>query len=538
MLTGRVPFDGDSPLAVAIQVMHAPLVLPSRWIADLDPALNTLFARLLSRDPAGRPTSAQEFSALLQPWVGRTTSPAAIPLAAANTSNPSISLIPEKMIHQPEINTNTLVEFLLDPSTERVAPTSDIQQTLNKLFPEPIHAAAFCGRVTQGNKSWIVLDGLPMVLQPAPVRSQEKADADIRLCSLRAELSARVLGLAAMLTVAPSVNSPSATASRSMTSGLPVWNTSSATAARDVVYEAVGADGRVDWCFFVSGKLALWATNRDFNGTQPANAAWTPAVLYAAQSLRAVEWPPADGPSVLRQLGGRGAQMAVTRQGSTEHTGLRVDTRENVEDVFLSPPLDQSAWDSTRRRLQQFGLDTRTWLENDPRWSLGQWCVRDAKRIFEQHGRSTRWTRLLKAFEQTANMNWDPPTDAHVRGGDALWASLRTNSDTLAGWLITTGSPHTAIDDPQWLHDVVQVMNTFSPGEATGGIIIGAETFGDAFLEAYLELLRSSQRRYFFGGLDALSHREGFLRVGLKAGYHILLVEMAKGEIRPLVFQE
>ena len=53
----------------------------------------------------------------------------------------------------------------------------------------------------------------------------------------------------------------------------------------------------------------------------------------------------------------------------------------------------------------------------------------------------------------------------------------------------------------------------------------------------YLEALRAASRRTVFAGLDALSHEEGCIRIGVRSGLHVLLVEEAEGERRPLVFE-
>lgn len=54
LITGRPPFDGDNVTAIAIaQVEQAPEP-PSAYVPDLDPALETLVLRCLSKDPEGR----------------------------------------------------------------------------------------------------------------------------------------------------------------------------------------------------------------------------------------------------------------------------------------------------------------------------------------------------------------------------------------------------------------------------------------------------------------------------------------------------
>jgi serine/threonine protein kinase len=57
MLTRRIPFEGASAMAIAIQHVQAPAPAPSKYV-DLHPALNALVVRLLAKTAAERPASA------------------------------------------------------------------------------------------------------------------------------------------------------------------------------------------------------------------------------------------------------------------------------------------------------------------------------------------------------------------------------------------------------------------------------------------------------------------------------------------------
>jgi eukaryotic-like serine/threonine-protein kinase len=60
MLTGRPPFLGDSPMAVAFQHVSAEAPLPSSLNADVPEALDTVVTKALRKDPAARYQSAEE----------------------------------------------------------------------------------------------------------------------------------------------------------------------------------------------------------------------------------------------------------------------------------------------------------------------------------------------------------------------------------------------------------------------------------------------------------------------------------------------
>jgi eukaryotic-like serine/threonine-protein kinase len=61
MLTGRVPFTGDTPLSVAYQHVNADVPAPSTLAPGIPAAVDELVVAATSRDPARRPADAGEF---------------------------------------------------------------------------------------------------------------------------------------------------------------------------------------------------------------------------------------------------------------------------------------------------------------------------------------------------------------------------------------------------------------------------------------------------------------------------------------------
>src|SRR5215213_168602 len=62
MLTGRLPFTGDSSIAVAMQHVSTEPPPPRMYNPRIPPQLESLVLRALSKDPNGRPTTAREFA--------------------------------------------------------------------------------------------------------------------------------------------------------------------------------------------------------------------------------------------------------------------------------------------------------------------------------------------------------------------------------------------------------------------------------------------------------------------------------------------
>jgi len=76
LAAGRLPFSGDDALAVIAQHLHAPVVPPSTYQAEIPAWLDDLIMRLLSKQPQERPASAAEVLRTLE----QSLTPGAMPL--------------------------------------------------------------------------------------------------------------------------------------------------------------------------------------------------------------------------------------------------------------------------------------------------------------------------------------------------------------------------------------------------------------------------------------------------------------------------
>jgi adenylate cyclase len=68
-MAGRLPFEGDDPLALIGQHLHAPVVPPCEHNPEIPPALDALIVQLMSKRPEDRPASAAEVRQALETLV-------------------------------------------------------------------------------------------------------------------------------------------------------------------------------------------------------------------------------------------------------------------------------------------------------------------------------------------------------------------------------------------------------------------------------------------------------------------------------------
>ncbi len=66
LLTGRIPFDGDSAVTIALKQVNEPPALPSSFNGTVTPDLDAIVFRALEKDPARRFADADQFIAALE----------------------------------------------------------------------------------------------------------------------------------------------------------------------------------------------------------------------------------------------------------------------------------------------------------------------------------------------------------------------------------------------------------------------------------------------------------------------------------------
>jgi serine/threonine-protein kinase len=77
MFTGRLPFPGDTPLAVIMGHLQKPVPQPRSLNPSLSPEIEALVLRCLEKNPARRYARAGELLSALSAASGRDEEPAA-----------------------------------------------------------------------------------------------------------------------------------------------------------------------------------------------------------------------------------------------------------------------------------------------------------------------------------------------------------------------------------------------------------------------------------------------------------------------------
>jgi len=97
MLTGRVPFDGDKPVAIAVRQINEAAISPRLLVPQIPPQLNEIVMKALEKRPGNRYRTAEEFTRALmevRPTLPAPAEDATQVLAAVETPTPTRIMAP------------------------------------------------------------------------------------------------------------------------------------------------------------------------------------------------------------------------------------------------------------------------------------------------------------------------------------------------------------------------------------------------------------------------------------------------------------
>jgi serine/threonine-protein kinase len=108
MLTGQLPFKGDSPMAVAIQHISNAPAPPRQFNAAITPTLESIMLQALSKDPRERPASARLFAMALRDMrMGRGQTTIVAPALPSTQTTRRITTGPAPTVVNPQLPRRT-----------------------------------------------------------------------------------------------------------------------------------------------------------------------------------------------------------------------------------------------------------------------------------------------------------------------------------------------------------------------------------------------------------------------------------------------
>ena len=174
-------------------------------------------------------------------------------------------------------------------------------------------------------------------------------------------------------------------------------------------------------------------------------------------------------------------------------------------------------------------------LVEDPVYRFLRWSLEEAPRFFAERERTARWKYLVEwlADVRRAALHHDlprtgtPVTDffdlaTFDAGGRVLHLAQR----------VSRATPEVLA---AFKEDVVRAKTARLKGGDVGGAILVARSFDDATLEAWRNTELGSTGRFTFGVEESFTKYEGFVRVGPRRGFHLLLVQETDEGFTPIL---
>jgi hypothetical protein len=204
MVTGRLPYDADTPLAMVLKHVTEPLPVPSTINPTVDPALERVITKALAKNPDDRFQTGEELITHLDAIKAGKPLPIEMPdlTLVAGRSDAAVA---EETVVAGEAEATALKGTVVAPGREEVVPTVVGPATTAEPVAEP-------AKVTEGRPRWLLpaagAGGLLIVLVALGVIFGLGGSRDSATPTLAAAIEP---------TLVPTTPAPSTTASSTMT---------------------------------------------------------------------------------------------------------------------------------------------------------------------------------------------------------------------------------------------------------------------------------------------------------------------------------
>ena len=519
LLTGRFPFAGTDFLQVASAVLRDEPTRLRAFEPSLSAALESVVERTLARDREKRYNTAAEMARAL---------------AEAQSAAVAATLITQSPV---KAEASAILRNLPAEAPHAAAaaarswPARDLgaqgsKSLLERLLDRPLHAPAFAGAALLDDACLFLADGL--VLAAVDTRSGETGDAVLEA------LPAKVRAV-----LHPAPEGPGPGCVRQLASllhpprlrhkgfdskyvNLPGLIASLGEERFDGALRMRREMGVVAALLFCGGKpvLSLFSAGWDGIPVERPWQEWIGDVAVQADVIESRQMP--CFLSFRREL--RNAEIQVT-PGVPLDAGSSGRRPATSASGTMRAPAPVISSEGTSNPL----------FAEDPMVRFLRWSLEEAPRFFAERERTARWKYLVEwlADVRRAALHHDlprtgtPATDffdlaTFDAGGRVLHLAQR----------VSRATPEVLA---AFKEDVVRAKTARLKGGDVGGAILVARSFDDATLEAYHTTELGSTGRFTFGVEESFTKYEGFVRVGPRRGFHLLLVQETDDGFTPIL---
>ncbi len=540
LLTHKYPFEGDSFMELATAVLQKPPVPIRNLLPDLPPALDGIIQTALRKNRDDRFQSASEMADRLRTLTGQGSAEVAA-ATTATAQQPAATTSAGSLDRKdlPQDAKLAIVNAVCSWPGKQMGQQR-VLTLLDRLLEKPLHAPAFAGALKVDNTCLFLYDGLLLgaVDQQTGLSGDEVAEslpshANPTLYPVPESLSGRIIPLMTTLLMPP----------RLRHADLDTTYINLPAMVQKLKEE--GFDGLLrlqrgaasGWIFFDRGQDVLSLYSGGWDGV-PLDQSWQrwvskhnvrasieekaqiPLGLWYRKALRNfvcnVEPVEVSGDAL---DGGKKPGSTITRIFQTPRS-----TASGSLLLRVSPAKDEG---------QPEGVDTH--YEQDPIFRFLSWSLDELPRFLEERERISRWKYLSEwlSLVRRARLHHDLPRPGS-RDAD-LFDLVTTNGQGKVLHIGQRVAKASAASLQQFKNKVIEAKTARKKTGDVGGAFLIAPSFDEDTLKAYGESVQETKSGRWFAVEESFTGYEGFVRIGPRRGFHLMLVREREQGFEPLL---
>ncbi|MFB6351557.1 MAG: serine/threonine-protein kinase, partial [Bradymonadaceae bacterium] len=547
MLTGQLPFDGSNLASVATKIVNEQPPRVSTKNATVPDELDAVIHRAMAKKPGRRFSSADEMRSFFEQWkvdgsetlqspswADEITGPADLGEADGGTAEDETPRPPTRLVDgsRPlEIAVNTVLDWPAQSLGE-----SSTESLLEKLLETPLHADPFAGAARLGNSLFFIYQGLIFAsvdLQQGSVGDhvyEQLPDATAAtLYPVPDELDDRCIPHLASILYEPDrlheQLDSSFTDIPQLVRRLRDDNFDGAVQLRD--------GSNIAYLFFQRGTDFLEVFSSGWQ-PDPTEHAW-PSWIDDRSVTVHVERRQTNFPAVTyrRELESRSFRISPSSEGrevdqstSGSTMGMRYQSwnLEPVEaDRQTSPGRDSTIW--------------RDLYQSDPLYQCLEWMLSVLPEHMEERKRFDGWKYLTHWIPQIsrATLYHELP---RPNSRETEFFDLVTEDEE--GKVLHLGRQVSTLTPAQlegFLSDVKTAKHARNDRGDIGAALLVADDYTDEFVDAY-HSATTDIASWMASMSESITGYEGFVRTGMRRGFHLLPVLRTDDGFRPILDPE
>ncbi|MGE0641589.1 MAG: serine/threonine-protein kinase [Thermoanaerobaculia bacterium] len=537
-LAGRLPHSAESLLELATKVLRDTPTPIGVVRPDLPPPLVQALSRALAKDRAARWPSAREMARAL-----RAVAPPRLAGPDAVAASPTWERAGTIALPHPEsgglvyrgvpAQLPLALAHLVSSWPAQSTSVQSVERLLARLLDKPPHAPAFSGGVALGSRLLLLHDGQVLAAidrrtgrQGAEVADDLGASVPVQLHPVPDALpKPTVQVLAGLLGIATLVQG----GLDSSIVHLPGLAAKLASDQFDGVVRVrrEGGDGRI---VLVGGEpvLAFFSGGWDDVDLEQTWTAWVGQFPLAIE-IEKVAAVPLDLTWSLRL---RDLELACERSSATGRTGRGSGSLTARRLPLLTRRLEAPSTTLELSPVGEVELGAEGWRES-PAVRLLDWLLTEGAAHFAEAKVSARWKYLAEwlPLVRRAKLYTDLRKEGRSRSGRFDLATLDGDGKVLH--LVRRFARIDAEAFRRALAEAIEEKESRIAGGDIGGVVFAAPEFPPEVVELYVDAIESHASG-FRRLQENVTGYAGFVRIGARRGFHLLLVEERGGKFSPL----